>query len=73
MDSLTFNRLSLLAAYYALDFPRPAYDYNGAGNMITYDDYVKNDYAIDVHRNEGHNREGYYMDGVDIYASWRLW
>ena len=40
--------------------------------MITYDDYVKNDYAIDVHRNEGHNREGHYNDDVDIYASWRL-
>ena len=56
-------------AYYALDFSYPAYDYDGAGNMIAYDDYVENDYAVDGHRNEGHNGGGCYDDGADVYAS----
>ena len=66
MDSLTFTQLSKLTAYYALDHPSPAYDYDCAGNMTAYGDYAKNDYAIDGHRDEGHNGEGYYDDGVDF-------
>ena len=40
--------------------------------MIAYDDYVENDYAINGRRNKGHNGRGYYDDGIDVYASWRL-
>ena len=55
-------------AYYALDFPRPAHDYNGACNVIAYDDYVENNYAADGRRDEGYNGEGYY-DDVNVYAN----
>ena len=67
MDCLIFTQLYKLTAYYALDLSRPTYDYDGVGNGIAYDDY-----AVNGRRNEGHNREGYYDDGADVYASWRL-
>ena len=72
MNSLIFTRLYKLTAYYALDFSYPAYDYDGVGNMIAYDDYVKNDYAADCRRDEGYNGGGCYDDDVNVYASWRL-
>ena len=53
--------------YYALDFPRPVYDYDGAGNAIAYDDYVEDDYAVGDRRNEGHDGRGGY--NADVYAS----
>ena len=59
-------------AYYALDFSRLAYDYDGAGNMIAYDNYVGNDYAVDGRHDEGYDGVGCFDDGADAYASWRL-
>ena len=59
-------------AYYALDFPCPAYDYDCAGNMTVYDSYMENDNAVDGRRDEGHNGGGCYNDDVDVCASWRL-
>ena len=56
-------------AYYALDFSRPAYDYDGAGSVIAYDDYVETDYAVDGCSDEGHNGGGFYDDGANVYAS----
>ena len=56
-------------AYYVLDFSRPAYDYDGAGNAITYDNFVENDYATEGRRNEGRNGKGCYDDDVNVYAS----
>ena len=61
----------MLTAYYALDFPRLAHDYDGAGNAIAYNNYAENDYAAGGRRNEGYNGGGYYND-VNVYASWRL-
>ena len=58
-----------MTAYYALDFPCPAYDYDGAGNAIAYDDYVENDYAASGCHDEDHDGGGYYDDGTDVYAS----
>ena len=55
-------------ANYALDNPHPAYDYDCASNITTYDGYTENGYAVDGHRNEGHTREGNYDDDY-IYAS----
>ena len=69
IDSLTFTRLLKLTTYYAMDHPRPAYDYDCAGNMTAYDGYAENDYAIDSPRNEGHYGEDRYDDDVDVYAS----
>ena len=59
MNGLTFTRLSKLTAYYTLDFPCPAYDYDCAGNIIAYDDYAENDDAVN-----GRRDEGYYDDDV---------
>ena len=40
--------------------------------MIAYDDYVVNDYVVDDRRDKGHNGQGYYDDGANVYTSWRL-
>ena len=71
MMSLTFTRLWKLTAYYALDNPRPAYDYDCASNTIAYDGYTESGYTIYDHHDEGHVGEGYYDDDY-VYASWRL-
>ena len=55
-------------ACYAQDNPRPAYDYDCAGNTTTYGGNTKNDYAVDGRRDEGHARGGYYDDDY-VYAS----
>ena len=57
-----------MMASYALDHPCSAQDYDCAGNITAYDDYTKNDYVVDGHRDEGHTREGYYDDDY-VYAS----
>ena len=41
-------------------------------NAISYDDYVENDYAANGRHDEGHDGGGYYDDGTNVYASWRL-
>ena len=71
MDSLTFTRLLKLTTYYALDFSRPAYDYNCASNMTAYDNYTGNDYVVNGCHDEGHTGEGFYDDDY-VYAGWRL-
>ena len=60
-----------MTAYYALDNPRPAYDYDCAGNITTYDDYTKNDYTVEGRHDEG-NTGGANYDDDYVYASWRL-
>ena len=57
-----------MTAYYALDNPRPAYDYDCAGNVPAYDSYTESGYAFDGHSDEGHARGGNYDDDY-IYAS----
>ena len=54
-------------AYYALDHPRPAYDYDCAGNTTVYNGYPENNYAVNGRRDEDHTGGGY--DDDDIYAS----
>ena len=56
-------------AYYALDNPRPAYDYDCACNIPTSYGYTKDGYAIDDYTNEANVEEGHYNEG-HIYASW---
>ena len=55
-------------AYYTLDNPRPAYDYDYTGNMPTYDGYFEDGYAIDGYNNEANVGGGCY-DGDGIYGS----
>ena len=55
-------------AYYALDNPRPAYDYDCAGNTNGYNGYSENVFTVDGRRDEGPVGEGYYDDDY-IYAS----
>ena len=55
-------------AYYALDFPYPAYDYDYAGNITAYDGYVEDCYTLAGHPGEGNVGKGHYDDDY-IYAS----
>ena len=55
-------------AYYALDNPRLAYDYDCVGNIPIYDGYTEDDYAFDGHPDEGNVGGGCY-DKDYIYAN----
>ena len=58
-------------AYYALDLPHPAYDYDCVGTITAYEGYAENDYTVNDRREEGHTGGGYYDDDY-VYANWRL-
>ena len=65
------GKIYLMMVYYALDFPRPIYDYDYASNAPGCNGYAEDDLAP-IAVTEGANaRWGYYDDGY-IYASWRL-
>ena len=58
-------------AYNALDNPYPAYDYECAGNVLVYDSYTKDGYAIGGYNNKANVEGGCYNEDY-IYANWRL-
>ena len=62
----TFRKLT---AYYTLNFPRPAYDYDYASNAPVYNGYTDDKLAPEGLTKEANAGGGYYDDDDYIYAS----